>query len=178
MKKLILISSFFLFALGLNAQSFGARVGANVANLTGDVEENATILSWQFGGYLEFNVFGSTDLNIGVLYSKKGASQENGPEELKLSYIDIPIMLRFGILPSVFAQGGVYGSFMTSAFNGDNDVSDIYNSGDFGVQFGAGVKLSNITIDARYSIGMSDIEGTEFADIKNSVLTIGLEYGF
>ena len=178
MKKLLLISCLFFFALGINAQSFGARVGANVANLTGDIEENATILSWQFGGFAEFNVFGSTDLNIAVLYSKKGASQDGGPGDLKLSYIDIPIMLRFNILPAIFLQGGAYGSFMTSAFDGDNDVKEIFNSGDFGVQFGAGLKLDNITLDARYSIGMSDIENTEFSDIKNSVLTIGVEYAF
>ena len=178
MKKLLLISSLFLFALGMNAQSFGARVGANVANLTGDIDENATILSWQFGGYIDFNVFGSTDLNIAVLYSKKGAEHDGGSGNIKLSYIDIPVMLRFNILPSIFLQGGAYGSFMTSAFNGDNDVKDIYNSGDFGIQFGAGLKLDNITIDARYSIGISDIAETELTDIKNSVLTIGLEYGF
>lgn len=57
----------------------------------------------------------------------------------------------------------------------DGDIDD-NESIDFGLNFGAGVKYNNITFDARYNLGLSDV----IKDVKaqNSVFSFMLGYCF
>ncbi len=176
--KILVTFIFTLFlTIPLFSQSFGARIGANVANLTGDDIEGASIVSWQFGGFINIGLSENVDLNIAGLYSKKGAKDEMNDEVLDLSYLDIPIMLRFNV-SALFLQAGAYGSFLLGADSAGVDIKDFLKGGDYGVHFGVGIRLDNIVIDGRYSFGMANINDISAESIKNSVITFGVEYGF
>ena len=178
MKSLLSFAFLLVFCVSVSAQGFGIRAGANVANLTGDIEDNASIVSWQFGGFFDLGLTETTDLNIAALYSKKGAKDENSDMTNDLSYLEIPVLLRFEVIPPLFLQGGVYGSYLLGADFGDQDVKEFFSNGDYGIQFGAGIALSQLRFDARYSYGLSDINDISVESVRNSVITIGAELSF
>ena len=120
------------------------------------------------------------------------------------NYLEIPVLAKFEIptegkiKPNVFLgpalsfclkaswhvdweykeyEDGVLVYKEKGSYHGDFDV---INDIDFGLAFGAGVDFGEITVDARYTMGLSsiadedEIEGN--ADAKNSVFSIMLGY--
>lgn len=71
-------------------------------------------------------------------------------------------------------------------FEGNSDSEDIkefFSTVDFGVNFGAGYQLEQgIFFDARYNLGLSNTDDSEFSDsdfaVKNAVFQISVGYKF
>ena len=111
-------------------------------------------------------------LQIEPMYVQKGGSISAGGEEtnIKLAYLEIPILLKLkiptpgSITPYVFAGPNIGIALSASAETGnqDTDIKDEITSTDFALDFGAGVgfkvaPLIVLVLDARYSLGLSDI---------------------
>lgn len=172
----ILLLSFFVLS-GIQAQSFGARAGANLAKITDDTEENGTIFAWQIGPFLDFKITDALDLNIAALYARKGTKDELDEQTANTDYLEFPALVRYYFDP-IFIQAGAYAAYLLSADIDGQDIKEILKDGDFGVILGAGVKLGNIRLDARYSLGLANISDFEESDLKNAVLTLGAEISF
>lgn len=169
----------------------GVKGGINSANVSLDPEDIDTSARTAFVGGL-FAEFGLSDLlaiRPEALYSGKGFKASEGTQELelKLNYIEVPVLLvaRFGsssVQPVVFAgpviafesscdvsasDTGV--SFDSACEDFDEGIST--KSTDFGAAFGAGVEIDLggffLLGDARYNLGFTDLDEDEDLSAKN-----------
>ncbi len=202
MKKLIL-SAMAVFAFGyVNAQevSFGAKAGLNIANLSGDIEDTESLMGLHVGVFAEIQFAERFSFQPELLYSMQGAKMEESEAGMsmeaktKLSYINVPLMVKFYAAESFFIEAGPQVGFLMSAksewetsgggvsLSGDEDIKDELKSIDFGLNFGIGYNFTeNLSVGARYNLGLSNIADVEDGDdykINNSVIQVSVGYRF
>ncbi|NEW80735.1 MAG: PorT family protein, partial [Gelidibacter sp.] len=174
MKKIVFVAVIAIFSLvSLNAQSsFGAKAGVNVSNLSGDVSNNEALIGFHAGVFAEIALADSFYLQPELLYSTQGAKYE-GPSsiftsDLKLNYINLPIMFKYDVANRFYLEAGPQIGFLVSAEenwegtyggitgSGEEDVKDSFETTDFGVNFGLSYGFTEkIFAQARYNIGMT-----------------------
>jgi hypothetical protein len=203
MKKIVILC----IAVLVSAQMFaiGVKGGLNVANFFGnDAEDMSPVAGFQIGVYSPVASKSFVDVQSELLFTTKGSVEEFeywGDEKItntyQLSYLELPVLLKVQIpgwiRPNVYAGG--YGAILlssqlkTEASWGDEDeTTDIYddtNPVDYGMILGAGIDLKNITLDARYNIGLNDVyKKIDFGyeeyqlDAKNVSFTISVGVTF
>jgi len=182
MKKTTLILLTFLFVpLVTFSQGVGIGIkgGANFANI--DIE-NAEIspdavTNFHFGGYLNLNLSDKFGITPEVLFSSQGS--ELGGMKIDMTYIAIPVMLKFKPVKFLFIEAGPQFSFLTKAersMDGDvEDIKDMLKSNDFGLGVGAGVNLPlGFNVGARYVLGFANINDIDEDSIKNRTFQLYL----
>lgn len=151
----------------------------NTSNIEGTFDARTGFAG---GAFLQVNVGQSFSIQPEALYVAKG-SEVDGDFEVKLSYLEVPILLQYHIPAAVvsprlfagpslafemscdLAQGGV----SITCDEGDTQTK----SADFGLVFGAGVDVPAgpvvITFDGRYDLGATNIEdsGDPDTSVKN-----------
>jgi hypothetical protein len=98
-----------------------------------------------------------------ALYAEKGAKGATSSNDLKVAYLDVPLLLRLtiptpGLAP--FAVGGPQASFQLRCELGQSDCDQDFAGTDYGVAVGAGVRIGGglgFTVEARYTQGLKDI---------------------
>ncbi len=175
---------------------FGIRGGVNFATFN-DIDANVeSRTGLMIGAYLSYPISNSPiSIQPAVLYTQKGATTdgltENNIVEVKLDYIEIPVLAKFdyitdgGLTPFVYF--GPYIGFNLSAdaeyTDGDItpgvDIEDNVKSTDFGIVVGAGLGFGQIDVGIRYSAGLTPIfEDALNSDAKNGVISIAAGLGF
>ncbi|WP_310381881.1 porin family protein [Flavobacterium sp.] len=205
MKKIIL-SAIAIFTIGfVNAQKaqFGVKGGLNLAVILGDTDgvDFQSKAGYHVGGFVDIKVSDKISIQPELLYSTQGASVKDFEVELNntlysadvnfnLSYINIPVMLKYYAAEKFNLEVGPQIGFLTAAKivakvngnEGEEDAKDIFESVDFGLNLGAGYDFTKkISAGVRYNVGLSNIEKTESGDdskIKNSVFSLSLGYKF
>lgn len=195
MKKLFLFIAVALFIFNSNAQDkptsddgikFGIKGGVNFATLTGDTEDVKSRTAFHFGAVVEIPVSDMFSVQPELLYSGQGAKDDSSDDELKLDYLNIPVMAKFYVAEGFSLEVGPQVGFLLSAkeeFDGESeDIKDFVKEIDFGVNFGVGYAMeTGLNFGARYNLGLSDINdyGESFNDsIKNGVFQISIGYMF
>ncbi len=198
MKKMIIlvVALFTLIAvLPANAQvNFGVIGGLNLANLSVDPDAGVDIsnrTAFGIGGILSFGVGETLALQLEPMFLQKGAKlklSEQGftlEAEIKVSYIEVPAMLKFAFgsgdtKPYVMA-GPTVGYLLSAKVKDDmeeQDIKDDVKNIDFGLAFGGGVSLpmgnNTLFVEARYSLGLSDINDDP-DDPDTSIKTRGIQ---
>lgn len=113
---------------------------------------------------------------------------EESSVERKLSYFNVPIMLRYSFQNFIFLEGGMQlgllhkaeDKFRVNVLDDDeilytNEIREQYKRLDFGLSVGAGYKLmqgDGISIGLRYYGGLVDIQKEGGAGIRNSAVYI------
>ncbi len=181
----ILMSSFASAQLG----PIGVKAGMNLADLGGDVEESDMKAGLVVGGFANFG-FGNISIQPELLYSMKGAKQEIGGEDISTdyNYFEVPVLVKYNLpmpgalTPSIYA-GPVF-SLLLSAESDGEDVKEQLKNNDYGIIIGAGANMDLqsyvLTFDARYNLGLNDINdvsGSDF-EIKNSAIMVMVGLGF
>lgn len=178
MKKLLFVAT-AVFAFGFtNAQetSFGAKAGLNMSNFTGDSETDAKI-GFHVGVFAEIGITDKFAVQPELLYSALGAKDDNANYDS--NYLLVPIMAKFYATEQFSLEVGPQVGFLMSAKYDGEDIKDLYNSTDFGLNFGAGYNVSeNINIGVRYSLGLSNVVDVPGADVKTSNIALGLGFKF
>ena len=202
MKKIILtVAAVFAFGFA-NAQEtkFGVKGGLNVANLSGDIEDNSSKVGFHVGGFVEIKVSDKFSVQPELLFSTQGAKfEESGSgfsyeSKYNLSYLNIPVMAKYYAADKFSLELGPQIGFLTSAkddytatesgvtVSGNEDIKDIFESVDFGLNFGAGYDFTeNLSVGLRYNLGLSNIAKTEAGDdtkVQNTVFSVSLGYKF
>ena len=204
MKKLFtLLFVFSVFSVMSYAQmQLGVKAGLNLANLSGDDISDTDARTGFAGGLFFMYQFNDMfAIQPEAYYTMKGATDKGTIEgftyeaEMKLDYIEIPLLLKFlipikdsGVRPSIFAGPSI--GFNMSAKSKieaggqtfEEDIEDVAST-DFGLVFGGGIGFpvgnGELGLDIRYILGLSTIDDSaEKADIKNSVINFNLYYGF
>jgi len=157
--------------------SWGVKGGVNFATL--DSGEGPDIpfeyrLGLVAGGFVTWPIGSHLDIQPEALYSQVGATLEvlGVDSEIKTDYLVTPILVRYRLQSSgsgLVLFGGPSLGFKLSAksvsefgdFTSEDDISDEIESVDYGVVFGAGWEAGRLTIDGRYTWGLSNISTRE-----------------
>lgn len=219
MKKVIL-SAIALFTIGIASSQelkFGVKAGANLSTLTGDAVSDDVSMKAGFhaGGLLEIKFTDKIALQPELLFSLQGAKTEDtetiggvtyhDESKVNLSYINVPVMLKFYPVGSFFLEGGPQVGFLVSAKSKDEstatapdntittestetDIKDQLKGVDVAFNFGLGYDFTpNFFANARYSLGLSNVYdapdsfggfGVTELDAKNSNISFSLGYKF
>ncbi len=189
-----------------NAQNvkFGVKAGVNFATLSGDVEDVNSRTTFHFGGVVEISISEKFSVQPELLYSSQGAKSEftetfegvtvSANQEIKLDYINVPIMAKYYVSDGFSIEAGPQVSFLTSAKldydftydgsteSGSEDFKDFTKGIDFGLGFGVGYKMgSGLNFGARYNLGLSNINDDPDdpeSNIKNNVFQFSVGYNF
>ena len=203
MKKVLFIAVVVLLGLGnVNAQEvkFGTKVGLNLSNFTGDLDDSDSKIGFNIGAFAEISLSDKFIFQPELLFSSQGAKFEESDnnfsfeETLKFNYLNMPLMIKFAASDKFALEFGPQLGFLLSAkskfeqtFDGETfseevDIKDSVKSIDFGLNFGASFDVAeNIMIGARYNLGLSDItdgEDSEDFKVQNAVFSFSVGYRF
>jgi len=189
MKKMLLITLLVTVTYVLQAQvhaDWGIKGGMNLANLKientsspdSKIAINAGLLA-----HLHFEPHWAIQPEL--MYSDQGAKQDISGTEVKakLHYINIPVLLQYmagsGFRLETGPQLGILASAKTKTGDSETNSSDLYHTFDVAWALGASyVTNSGLGIDARYNIGLANINDAGGSSIKNRVWQFGLFYQF
>jgi cellobiose-specific phosphotransferase system component IIB len=195
MKKAILALAFVAltaansFAVG--KPEFGVKVGGVDSTLTGDITNMKSKVGLAAGAFVEIPVVSQLSVQPEVMYVMKGAKVDSSlvDAKYKIDVLEIPVLLKWKfstesakVVPSVFVGPSI--GFKLSAKEVVEDKSaDIQNikSTDFGLVFGAGVEFSKFTVDARYDLGLTNLNNADNKDdysVKNAAFLLCVGYKF
>jgi len=207
MKKGLSVAMFLLLAstvafgqLGIGI-SKGIKGGLNFATVGGSDAPTGTtsITGVAVGVFAEISLPGPISIQPEVLYSVKGFKVDAGgfgSTTDTYSYIDIPVLVKFYLLPLpvfkpfIFA-GPSFGILMSAKEKTDNtflgtssevDIKDNITGTDVGLVIGVGAKLSllvlDLTVDARYNMGLSTLDKSGNAKVYNRVVAVYVGVAF
>lgn len=185
----IVTGVFFTLASVAQAQvlpKFGVKAGANYStfNNTDNVEYKAGFVG---GIYTSIKVPASPlTIQPEVLYAQYGAGIENSDAWFRVNYLQIPVLLKFGVNTPGVQPNVYFGPYMGINLNseiknesGSINLDDQAEGTDFGVAVGAGLDVRKFNIGLRYTAGLKDVANDNFNDeAKNGAfaLTVGVEF--
>jgi len=148
----------------LPKMDFGIKIGTNTQNISGSVwdKDFATGICGGFFARMHKNKIGgrievlvaTTSLSSPII----GDSLHKG--EFNATYLNIPLLFEFNIIPHLMLQAGVqYSNLMgMSSKNVQIDIKSFFKQGEFSAVVGLEGKLpKNFLVGARYRYGLTDI---------------------
>jgi len=185
MKKLVLVITILVFSFSMNAQSFGAKAGLNISNISGDAtDSNETKVGLALGAVAEFKLSEIFAFQPEIVYSSQGVATKDSKVKLKMNYLNVPLIAKYYPTENLSLQLGPQIGFLVSAKVDDGertvDVDDNLKTIDLGLSLGLGYKLdSGLFFDARYNFGLSDINDYQTNNKNhNSVINFSVGYFF
>ena len=204
MKKIVALFVMAFAWAGMHAQGFGVEAGLNFGSITESYSSHEYKYTGKTGLYVglnyEYEVGENMYLHMGLAYSQYGGkyTEEDGWEEIKLNYLDIPFMFKYGFGLSdeikAFAIGGpVFSMGLSGTYSGgyedESESVDIKFDGEKGTdgahlkslntgfRLGAGINYGNFEGGLYYTMGLSDISPYDDT-MKTSLFSIILGYRF
>lgn len=202
MKKIIL-TLIVVFVFGwADAQNtkFGVKAGLSAETLIGNIggiRNFKSKLGYTFGGFADVNLCKKLSIQPELLYSWLGAKSDGtinlGGSKydvkgvLDLSYLNIPIMVKYYVADKFNLEFGPQFSFLLdvkSSVTYDGITYKIakesFETSDIGLNIGGGYDYTkHISLGARYSFGLKDIQKiSDNESLKNSVASFTVGYKF
>lgn len=192
MKKATLAVLFVMFttaaAWAQASVSLGLKGGLNFANI------NASSVGAAYNSRTGYHAGAFVNIKLTkiaiqpeLIYSVQGSdiSTATSSQALDLAYINIPVMFKFYLIGGLNLQAGPQFGFLasskgpdpTGATSGSVDYNSFLKSTDFSIGVGAGFDISKFSIEARYNIGMSEIQdNAALSAAKNQAFQLSLGY--
>lgn len=186
---ILLVSFSFIFAQGMTGK--GIKVGANLANISGDDAEDASMkIGLGIGGYATFKFSDALSLQAEVMFSQKGYKMDMDLLGLKIettasvNYLDVNPLALYSVNDQIYVLvGPTLGLFVSGTvkieFDGEEEEEDIesddMNGIDYGLIVGGGYSLGKFNIEGRYSLGLKNAYDEDF-DATNTALQILIAY--
>ena len=214
MRKIVLLIIMAVCGLSqVRGQDFGVKAGYNYSTFSGETSSLSTIeglSGFYIGGLVELPISNVLSIQPELIFSRQGVALRQGLEksgirieinnaDIRLNYLNIPVMAKVNLGP-LFLQGGVQFGFLVgkpevSYTRGAQRVTekvdkDAYAAFDFGVGAGLGVNLSqHFFVEARYTHSLTNaldpnnnsLKNAHISDdnnFKNAVLSLGLGVKF
>ncbi|MBW4890189.1 PorT family protein [Mucilaginibacter sp. HMF5004] len=175
MKKYMLcLAAVVISAVSVKAQfSLGVKGGLNISKIDNDNYSQSTVAGYQFGAFARIGTgfYVQPELYVGSKGGKfnfdSNGSNAGGSAKVRFTSLDVPVLIgkSFGAESLNFRimAGPIYSYIL----NTDESFSDNlgaayrdlgnYKNSTLGYQAGAGIDLGNISIDARYEGGLTQV---------------------
>ena len=180
---------------GVNAQShhdysphveFGLKGGLNIANVhVQNTSSPDSKLSFYAGGLAHIHLSKYFALQPELEYSGQGFKQplNSTNYNYNLGYINVPVLAQLmaghGFRLETGPQLGILAAAHQKANGVSVNIKDNYKPVDFSWVFGLGyLTPSGLGIDARYNLGISNINDINSTNVNNRVLALGVFYQF
>lgn len=187
MKKIMIICALFATSTAF-AQKFelGAKAGVNISNFTGHSSwqnaKTSSLVGFNAGGFVSFFLGDVFAFQPELLFSSQGAKYQDAThnENLKINYINVPVMLKFRTTGGFYVEAGPQFGFKIS--ESSSSIDSLGKSTDLAIAGGFGYHSKiGLGIGARYIAGLSKVGNFEprngiNPDFKNGVIQIGLFY--
>jgi hypothetical protein len=201
--------------------TFGVRAGVNVADWSGEAVQNLLTASNMTNGAVvkdtktgfHAGVYAALPLGVskrfvvepGVLYSQKGinvmgllpvqeleASNVPATASARMSYIDVPVLLKAYVTKGFYLYAGPQASYLISSkvqmtpdnaeFSGykqDYNTKDQFRAFDLGVVGGLGYQFgSGLGFSAGYDYGLSSLDTNNRLNTQNRVFKAAMNFSF
>ncbi len=178
-----------LIAGTANAQhvNIGIKGGLNVYNINSD--NNASYdakTGFHLGLLGHIHLAPQLALQPELVYSEEGAKYTTAGTEIKvkLNYINVPLLLQYmfdnGFRLEAGPQVGFLASAKSETNNNSTDIKNNLKSVDFALGAGIGYVHvpSGLGVDARYNLGLSNINKNGTVKSKNNGFQLGVFYLF
>ena len=166
--------------------TLGVKGGINYSNLK--LEDDSLPVTWLLGGVGGLFISGNLTSNVGMqveaLYSQRGAKDDldGADAKVRLTYIDVPVTFHIGTSINdsarVFLFTGpqiaynIKSEIINDLDDTTTDNDDAIKDWEFGWTIGAGVAMDRISVDARYTHGLSNINQETGPSVKNQALAV------
>lgn len=191
MKKTFLFFAFMIaivVAVQAQAPRFGVRLGANYSGISGDDIDNLDrIYGFHAGITSRFIVTPDSFLTIQpeILYSQKGAENEDSNFELRLDYIDVPVLARINAGPIYFEGGPQLSVRIRDELTADRDDfitrDELLRRTSFGYAAGVGFSATRLglSIGVRYNGEISQLNNNDdIPNIRSDLFMLTVSYLF
>ena len=176
------------FSLNESTVYYGVRLGLNVSTLTGDIEDAKAKAGFNFGGVLGLRVSESTPifLESGLYYTERGANGE-GDAKIGLTYLEIPILIKYGIAATdeiaILPYIGPAFSFGIAGKTKPGNISSFsseggFNRPDVGIKIGCGAEYNKLYLETGYQFGMANISDSEEGTVHNGAFFVNFGVNF
>lgn len=154
---------------------FGIKGGINFSNINIDGRSDP---DGKVGVHL--GVFGNTPINAdeNLFVQPELLFSLQGPEDGNLTYINLPVVLKYYIVEQFSIHGGLQLGVLVAA---EDDADENLTTVDLGVPLGAEFNVNeDFALGLRYVVGATDILDVEGADINfyNRVFQLFASYRF
>lgn len=175
----------------------GAKGGINIATERFEGTEDSPSLDPRIAGvagvFATAPLFSGLEVQAEALYSMKGArvGLQGVESTILIDYVEIPVLARVSRARGTrryFAVGGPAIGIRLRARSRTTfrdaieeiDIDDDLERLDMGVAAGGGVEFGSIVLEARYTIGFTDIDRdtTDAVKVKNRALSITAGFRF
>ena len=182
MKKLIVVVLLSIVSSAAFSQAqvaLGIKAGINVAKINSDDLESSPITSFHGGAFALFK-FTAIGIQPELLFSQQGSKIDDisgDPQDLKMSYMTIPVMVKFYLPGGFNLQAGPQFGFLNKAEFDGTDVKDSFKNSDITANVGVAWDAPfGLVLDARYNIGLSDISDDPALSAKSGTFQFSLGY--
>ena len=198
MKKIVLLFSIALFALGNAKAQGGVDFGITGGLLNTNADINISALGFNIANIDAVN---KTGFYIGLLVDIEATEKLHIQPELTygsagdLAFIYLPVMAKYYVADGFHIQAGPQLNFSSNldeikdaisdiqgVVGGSGDLDDVLKSTAIDLGFGAGYDINeNFMVQARYAIALTDRYDGPLGgslDVKNATLQLGLTYFF
>ena len=158
------------------------KIGYGSSNYYGDdvLSENKSLSSFTFGVESDYFFNDRWSLHSGLLYQTMGSKLTSNYSE-KLNYLTIPINANwhFGSTRKWYLNFGSSIGILMSADAEGEDIKDLANSTQFGINYGIGYKIFindkiSLSIDTQGMTGLSEVPKESDYTLKNSFGSINI----
>lgn len=195
MKKAIITGISLLIVISSFAQqspSFGVKGGIQFSNMNFD-HSSGNRAGFHLGGFVNLPVNEAISIQGELLYSSQGHRFDDTPDYINdrniVSYLNIPVLLRYTFAGSLYAEAGLQPGLLLSAHEkweetetGEKDsdnFAEYLKKFDVGIGGGAGYRITpRLDISLRYMYGLVNSLFKDGTPSNNTVLSVGLAYRF
>jgi hypothetical protein len=153
---LVIISVSTLFAQEKEKKNIFGIIAGGVVSTIIDYE-GSTRLGITGGLYWEYKLSKKFSLMSNILYAQRGENGNSDQSEIKLSYINMPIMIKYKLFKNFGIATGINLDMLLSVEGNDLDKDD-FKKTDWGIPVGISYDISNhFQLGMIYNIGLSNI---------------------
>ncbi|MBO7645650.1 MAG: PorT family protein [Prevotella sp.] len=183
MKKIFMMAVMAVAALTASAQNAEGQVtlmpkaGINISSIT-NIDNAKSKVGFVGGVEAEYGLPSNFAVSAGILFSMQGAKSKVNDNNVKLNYLNIPILCNYYVWKGLAVKAGVQPGFRLSAKVNDDDIKNRVKSFDFSIPVGVSYEYQKFVLDARYNIGVTKANDDGNDSERNSVFAITLGYKF
>ena len=195
-KKFAILLCCGFLSISTHAQNFGGGLilGISTTQVSGDNLGGFNKAGLLAGGFIDLQLSNTLKIQMEMTFIQKGSNNpkmnENNYSDISLSYVEIPLLLKYQQSRTIAIEGGIETAFLISAF--DNDIygqissnsTREFNTTDIGVFIGLDYFINTrLILNSRISNSILPIRthasGATFQLNKgqyNSALSFSLHY--